>query len=206
MSDSRAVEQGSVWLTRSQISSLIDLAYRGSVNRTVLIRTTSVLRGNTHGRGSIEVRLKDDQREVLIAAASTGKRVHGLVDAVKPLNSALEVSPRRNPRVPKEQSVLVKGGRRCGVCHKIRPDSAFVSRRDQRCQNCRRPLEVLENHISVPTKHKSGKPEQKKKGEQKKAAVKKRKSVKRKRKYDDRNPSVSIRTVSGGLPGLGKRR
>jgi hypothetical protein len=203
ITDSDAAGREDLRLTKSQIAALIDLAYGGIANRAVLIRTTSILRGHTRGRGSIAVHLSTAQKSTLIEAASSGRRVEGLTDAVKPLLFGFESARTRKRTVVNEQPLPGKRGRRCGLCHKLRPESEFVSRRDQRCSKCRGTIEKLTNASSDAPTQKS---QQNQKSGQRKSGSRRGKGVKRKRKYDDRDKSVSIRTVSGGLPTLGKRR
>jgi len=79
----------SIWLTKSQLSALIDLAYRGKVGQRALLGAAKAMRTPTSRKNAAELVLPVSKIKLLISAAEEGSRPPGFVDAVSPLIPAL---------------------------------------------------------------------------------------------------------------------
>ncbi len=130
-----------VVLPKTAVKAVVDLAYRGSVDRKSLSRIPSALAGRL-GRNAIAVvvDLSPDQVEVL-QLASVGRRADGLAAVGSLLNGALKSLPRRPVvrRGPRRPVRPAKGQPRlCVVCGHDFPRSEFAGPDGTRCLSCRR--------------------------------------------------------------------
>ena len=128
-----------VILAKTHVRALVDLAYRGTVDKSSLRQAALVLEGYKVRRVGLRCELTATQAEILMASARAARRLPGLSESVAPLISHLADAPvkRRGPKEPGRE-VKSGGGRRCLGCNKHRPDSEFAGISSVRCISCRR--------------------------------------------------------------------
>ena len=131
-----------VWINKSQLKALSDMGYRGLLRKDELQRAARALNGLYRPRNAYAVSLTFANLNVLVNSAISGRREHGLVEALQ----AMQVlqAPARKPQGRRSQKSEPKyvtaedRKRQCVACRKMRPVSEFVGARGIRCVECRR--------------------------------------------------------------------